>query len=89
MPNALDILSVSCSHPEWSGVLRAVRAGMFAVPSRVQQRLPHLATHDIVEIDAEVRGVCIFGTQGFDQPACGTAGVGMDTNVARFEFHGL
>jgi phage terminase Nu1 subunit (DNA packaging protein) len=40
---------------EWSGVLRTVRAGMLAVPSRVAQRLPHLTAHDVSEIDAEVR----------------------------------
>jgi phage terminase Nu1 subunit (DNA packaging protein) len=40
---------------EWSGVLRTVRAGMLAVPSRVAQRLPHLTPHDIAEIDREVR----------------------------------
>ena len=40
---------------EWSGILRGVRAGMLAVPSRVQQRLPHLTAHDVVEIDREVR----------------------------------
>jgi terminase small subunit / prophage DNA-packing protein len=42
---------------EWSGVLRTVRAGMLAVPSRVAQRLPHLTAHDVAEIDAEVREV--------------------------------
>jgi len=26
--------------------LRIVRAGMLAVPSRVQQRMPHLTAHD-------------------------------------------
>lgn len=40
---------------EWSGILRGVRAGMLAVPSRVAQRLPHLTTHDIAELHAEVR----------------------------------
>jgi phage terminase Nu1 subunit (DNA packaging protein) len=40
---------------EWSSVLRTVRAGMLAVPSRVSQRLPHLTAHDVAEIDAEVR----------------------------------
>jgi terminase small subunit / prophage DNA-packing protein len=39
---------------EWSGVLRTVRAGMLAVPSRVSQRLPHLSAHDVAQID-EVR----------------------------------
>jgi phage terminase Nu1 subunit (DNA packaging protein) len=42
---------------EWSGVLRTVRAGMFAVPSRAAQRLPHLSAHDLGVIDSEVRGV--------------------------------
>jgi phage terminase Nu1 subunit (DNA packaging protein) len=38
-------------------VLRTVRAGMLAVPSRVQQRLPHLIAHDVAQIDREVRDV--------------------------------
>ena len=38
-------------------MLRTVRAGMLAVPSRVSQRLPHLTAHDVAEIDAEVRTV--------------------------------
>ncbi len=42
---------------EWSDVLRTVRAGMLAVPSRAGARLPHLTAHDIAEIDAEVRAV--------------------------------
>jgi phage terminase Nu1 subunit (DNA packaging protein) len=42
---------------EWSSILRTVRAGMLAVPSRVQQKLPHLTTHDATVIDAEVREV--------------------------------
>jgi terminase small subunit / prophage DNA-packing protein len=42
---------------EWIEVLRLVRAGMLAVPTRVQQRLPHLTTHDVAEIDLEVRDV--------------------------------
>ena len=40
---------------EWSDVLRGVRAGMLAVPSRVAQRLPHLTAHDVAEIDSEIR----------------------------------
>jgi phage terminase Nu1 subunit (DNA packaging protein) len=42
---------------EWSGVLRTVRAGMLAVPSRAAQRLPHLSAHDVGVIDGEVREV--------------------------------
>jgi phage terminase Nu1 subunit (DNA packaging protein) len=40
---------------EWSGVLRTIRAGMLAVPSRVAARLPHLNKHDVAGIDAEIR----------------------------------
>ncbi len=40
---------------EWSSLLRDVRAGLLAVPSRVQQRLGHLTAHDVQEIDREIR----------------------------------
>ena len=40
---------------EWSGVLRTVRAGMLAVPSRVSQRLPHLTAHDVARCRLCVR----------------------------------
>lgn len=40
---------------EWSGILRTVRAGLLAVPSRCASRLPNLTAHDVAEIDAEVR----------------------------------
>ena len=49
------MLYAAAVEAEWSGVLRNVRAGMLAVPSRA--RLPHLTPHDIAEIDAEVRAV--------------------------------
>jgi phage terminase Nu1 subunit (DNA packaging protein) len=42
---------------EWSGILRTVRAGMLAVPSRVAARLPHLTRADVAEIDQEIRAV--------------------------------
>lgn len=42
---------------EWSAVLRTVRSGCLAIPSRVAGRLPHLTRHDAAEIDAEVRAV--------------------------------
>ena len=41
----------------WADVLRDVRAGMLAVPSRCAARLPHLTAHDVAEIDAEIRAV--------------------------------
>jgi hypothetical protein len=36
-------------------MLRTIRAGMLAVPSRVAARLPHLSKHDVAEV--EVRAV--------------------------------
>lgn len=52
-----SLLDAEAVENEWSGILRTVRAGMLAVPSRVAQRLPNLGAHDIAEIDAEVRAV--------------------------------
>ena len=52
-----EMLEAAAVEAEWSGVLRTVRAGMLAVPSRAGARLPHLTPHDIAEIDAEVRTV--------------------------------
>ena len=51
------LLDAEAVAAEWSAILRTVRAGLLAVPSRVQQRLPHLTAHDASEIDAEVREV--------------------------------
>lgn len=39
----------------WAGVLREVRAGMLAVPSRASQSLPHLTSHDLAILDREIR----------------------------------
>jgi phage terminase Nu1 subunit (DNA packaging protein) len=50
-----SLLDADAVEAEWSGVLRTVRAGMLAVPSRCAARLPHLTQQDIAEIDAEVR----------------------------------
>jgi phage terminase Nu1 subunit (DNA packaging protein) len=52
-----DLVDAAEVEAELSGVLRTVRAGLLAVPSRVSQRLPHLSPHDVAEIDAEVRTV--------------------------------
>jgi phage terminase Nu1 subunit (DNA packaging protein) len=49
---------------EWSGVLRTVRAGMLAVPSRCGARLPHVA-----EIDAEIRAALTELGSSEDQSA--------------------
>jgi len=52
-----DLVEAGAVEREWSGVLRTVRAGMLAVPSRAAQRLPHLSAHDVGVIDTEVRDV--------------------------------
>ena len=62
LANALQrgaLLDAGAVEAEWSGVLRAVRAGMLAVPSRCAARLPHLMAHDVAEIDAEVRAALV------------------------------
>jgi phage terminase Nu1 subunit (DNA packaging protein) len=50
-----ELLDAGEVEREWSDMLRKVRAGMLAVPSRCGSRLAHLTTHDLAEIDAEVR----------------------------------
>jgi phage terminase Nu1 subunit (DNA packaging protein) len=52
-----DLVAATDVEAEWTGIMRTVRAGMLAVPSRVSQRLPHLTAHDVSEIDREVREV--------------------------------
>lgn len=42
---------------EWAGILRQVRAGILAVPSRVRQLLPGLTAAEVEVIDAELRRV--------------------------------
>lgn len=39
----------------WSGILRQVRSGILATPSRLRQILPHLTATDVEAIDAELR----------------------------------
>lgn len=50
-----ELLDAGEVEREWSGVLRTVKAGMLAIPSRCGARLPHLGPHDISTIDGEVR----------------------------------
>jgi phage terminase Nu1 subunit (DNA packaging protein) len=50
-----ELVEAAAVEAEWSGVLRTVRAGILAVPSRCAARLPHLTAHDISEIDQEIR----------------------------------
>ena len=51
-----SLVEAAAVEAAWSGVLRTVRAGMLAVPSRVSQRLPHLTAHDVAEIDSRSQG---------------------------------
>ena len=50
-----ELIEAAAVEAEWSGVLRTVRVGMLAVPSRAAQRLPHLTAADVAVIDREVR----------------------------------
>jgi phage terminase Nu1 subunit (DNA packaging protein) len=40
---------------EWASIVRDLRATLLALPSRIQQRLPHLSARDIAAIDGEIR----------------------------------
>ncbi|PZU85023.1 MAG: DNA packaging protein [Shinella sp.] len=50
-----DLVKASEVEREWSGILRKVRSGILAVPSRVRQQLAHLTAHDAAVIEAEIR----------------------------------
>jgi len=50
-----ELIPASAVAREWAGILREVRAGLLALPSRVGSRLGHLTPHDLSEIDLEVR----------------------------------
>jgi terminase small subunit / prophage DNA-packing protein len=52
-----EMLVASEVEATWAGMLRTVRAGMLAVPSRCAGRLPNLTRQDVSEIDREVRAV--------------------------------
>jgi hypothetical protein len=45
------------SKREWSSILRLVRTGVLAAPSRIGVRLSHLTPADLAAIDAELRAV--------------------------------
>lgn len=52
-----DLVEAAEVEREWSDVLRRVRAGVMAAPSRIRQRLPHLTVDDAAALDAELRDV--------------------------------
>ncbi|MDP3409035.1 hypothetical protein [Bosea sp. (in: a-proteobacteria)] len=49
-----ELVSVVTVQNSWAEILRTVRAGMLAVPSRVSARL-NLSAHDLEIIDREIR----------------------------------
>jgi phage terminase Nu1 subunit (DNA packaging protein) len=52
-----DLLDAREVEREWSDILRTVRSGCLAIPSRVGSRLPHLTRDDVEVIEREIRGV--------------------------------
>jgi len=50
-----ELLPAADVAARWSAILRRVRDGVLASPSRVAGRLPHLTRHDVAEIDDELR----------------------------------
>jgi phage terminase Nu1 subunit (DNA packaging protein) len=60
MQNAIarhELIPAADVEREWSAILRDVRAALLALPSRLQQRLGHLTTHDMTVFDREIRDV--------------------------------
>lgn len=52
-----ELLAAGDVEREWAGILRDVRAGVLAAPSRIGSRLPHLSPHDVTEITRELAAV--------------------------------
>lgn len=50
---------------EWAAILQKVRAGVLAIPARLQAKLGHLQPRDIAEIDGELRAA--LGELGRDE----------------------
>lgn len=51
---------------EWGDLLRQVRAGVLAVPSRLRATLPHMTGADIAALDAELRATLTGIANGND-----------------------
>ena len=52
-----ELLPAAEVEREWASVLRDVRAGILAAPSRIGSRLAHLTAHDVTEIARELSAV--------------------------------
>lgn len=50
-----ELISVADVEHQWASILKDVRQGILAVPSRAQTRLPHLTQTDVSELDLEIR----------------------------------
>ena len=50
-----ELLDADAVARQWQDVLRRVRAGIMAVPSRLRARLPHLTARDVEVLDRELR----------------------------------
>ncbi|MBS0483209.1 MAG: terminase small subunit [Proteobacteria bacterium] len=50
-----ELLPAKEVEAQWADILRMIRSGMLALPSRVQQRLGHLSAHDLAVLDREIR----------------------------------
>ncbi len=50
-----ELVKASVVEREWGSVLRKVRSGVLAGPSRIRQQLAHLSAHDMEIIDRELR----------------------------------
>ncbi len=65
------LLEVERVEREWGDTLRAIRARVLAVGSRLRQRLPHLTPHDVVVIDRELRDALAASADGDDASEAG------------------
>jgi phage terminase Nu1 subunit (DNA packaging protein) len=52
-----ELVEVGTVQATWIGIARSIRAGVLALPTRVQSRLPHLTAFDVAEIEREARAV--------------------------------
>lgn len=50
-----ELLPAAEVEKEWGLILRDLRASLLSLSARIGQKLPHLSTHDLAAIDAEVR----------------------------------
>jgi phage terminase Nu1 subunit (DNA packaging protein) len=52
-----ELLSRGAVVAEWQSILREVRAGVLAAPSRIRSKLPRLSQHDVATIDEVLRAI--------------------------------